>query len=327
METVKNTTQTPASQGTPATTPQTKTTGSGGAFDQTLRAFISPAAGNKVSEEELFSALVQERIKKSHGDTALGEFSTMLNNCKSRLKKADGYVPVEEATKQALIEFRDAKKLSQEETDKIYSESFAAAQLDENKEVLFDNRGGANDPTIAVATMEQALLLSRAKIESFDSGTSKADIRSVSEAATGNTASAVGTGAVVGGDAGFLFKPVSESDGKLVVLLPSRLTGLVSGVSIVGPDGQILESGRYRGVGNGGREHFRFTKPGGQYANGSKIEAKLVTGEIVRYLISNTSQRAENLSPNSGDTTQSSKSTSSSEGSSSTTSSNVNASL
>lgn len=327
MEPVQNTTQTPSTQGIPASTPKSATPPQGGEFDQTLKAFISPEQGNKVSEEELFSALVQERIKKTKGEGALGEFTTLLNNVKNRLKKADGYVPVEEATKQALIEFRDAKKLSNEETDKIYSESFAAAQLDDNKEALFDGRGGPNDPTIAVSTMEQALLLSRAKIEGFDSGTSKADIRSVSEAAAGKAGMSPGIAAATGGDAGFLFKPVSESDGKLVVLLPSRLTGLVSGVSLVGPDGQVLESGRYRGVGNEGREHFRFNKPGGQYANGSTIQAKLVTGEIVRYLISNTSQRTENLAPVAGDTTRSGTSSTSSDGGGSRTDSTTNASL
>ena len=306
MEAVKNTTQTPSTSGIPASTPTPATPATGGEFDQTLKAFIAPGTGNKVSEEELFSALVQERIKKTKGDGALGEFTTILNSCKERMKKPDGHVPVEEATKQALIEFREAKKISQEETDKIYSESFAAAQLDENKEALFDGKGGANDPTIAVASMEQALLLSRAKIESFDSGTSKADIRSVSEAAAGKAAMTSGSEMASGADAGFLFKPVSESDGKLVVLLPSRLTGLVSGVSLVSSDGQVLESGRYRGIGNGGREHFRFNKPGGQYANGLSVQAKLVTGEIVRYLISNTAQRTENITPASGDTNRSS---------------------
>ena len=322
MEAVQNTTQTTAVQGVSTPAPQSTPSKGGGEFDQTLRALIAPEQGSKVSEEELFSALVQERIKKTKGEGALSEFTTLFTNAKNRLRKADGYVPVEEATKQALIEFRDSQKLSKEETDKIYSESFAAAQLDDNKEALFDGRGGANDPTIAVSTMEQALLLSRTKIEGFDSGSSKADIRSVEEAATGKAFATPGTAAATGGDAGFLFKPVSESDGKLVVLLPSRLTGLVSGLSIVGPDGQVLESGRYRGVGNEGREHFRFNKPGGQYANGSTIQAKLVTGEIVRYLISNTSQRTENLNPVTGDTTRSgSTSTSGSTNSSESTSS------
>ncbi len=328
METVQNTTQTPSTQGIPASTPQSKPAATGGEFDQTLKAFIAPNEGNKVSEEELFSALVQERIKKTQGDGALGEFTTVLNSCKSRMRKADGYVPVEEATKQALIEFKEAKKISQEEVDKIYSESFAAAQLDENKEALFDGRGGANDPTIAVASMEQALLLSRAKIESFDSGTAKADIRSISEAATGKAVGTAGSEAVTGTDAGFLFKPTSESDGKLVVLLPARLTGLVSGLSLIGPDGQVLESGRYRGVGNGGREHFRFSKPGGQYPNGSTVQAKLVTGEIVRYLISNTSQRTENTAATGeGDATRSSTGPSSTSGTNPPSSSKTNASL
>jgi hypothetical protein len=270
-----------------------------GDFNSTLKAFLSPDQSNKVSEEELFSALVQERLKKTKGDSALSEFKTIFDSAKKRLQKPNGFIPVEDAAKEALKEFRDAKKITKEEADSIYSQAFAGAQLDQNKDALYDGRGGPNDPTIAVADMEQALLLSGALIGKFDSGTEQATARTLDEPSNAAVTSAGGGGAPTSesNGAGFLFKPVSESDGKLVVLLPPRLAGLVKSVSLVGPNGEVIETGRYTGNGNGARDHYRFSRAGGQYQDGVTVQATLATGELVRYLIKETSQRTENLQP------------------------------
>jgi hypothetical protein len=274
-------------------------TAEAGDFDATLKSLLSSDPAKKVSEEELFSGLVQERIKKTKGDEGLKEFQTLLEQSKGSHKKADGFIAHEDATKEALKAFQAAGKLTQEETDSIYSQAFAAAQLDENKEALFDDRGGPNDPTMAVAAMEQALLLSKAMIQKFDDGTEKAPSRTVSEATVGKGMH-VGGGHSEAGSSGFLFKPVSDSDGKLAVLLPSQLAGLVKAVTLVGPNGEILEKGRYTGNGNGGRDHFRFSKTGGSYPDGLSVQVTMMNDEIVRYIIGETSERNENLSSDSG---------------------------
>lgn len=295
MEAIQGSNQTTSNQGVQPSVPNTPAPSGSSEFDQTLKTLLVPDSANNVSEEELFSALVQERIGKTKGPEALKEFQQILSECKDSLKKPDGFVPFEDATKAALIKFRDSQKLSADETDTIYSESFAAAQLDSNTEVLFDNRGGGDDPTIAVASLEQALLLSRAQIEGFDAGTQKASPRSVNEETVTKAAfmgSTVG-GASGSGEAGFLFKPISDSDGKLAVLLPPRLAGLVKGVTLVGPNGEVIESGRYSGNGNGGRDHYRFSKPGGDYPDGLSVQVTLVTSEVLRYLVRETSERME----------------------------------
>lgn len=298
-------------------------TAGGGEFDTALKALLGSDPAKKVSEEDLFSAIVQERIKKTKGEDALKKFQELLTASKDKLKKGDGFVPIEDATKDALRAFRDKGMLDAKEADSIYSQSFAAAQLDENKDALFDDRGGPNDPTIAVAGMEQALLLSRALVEKFDAGSETAPERSLSESSSGKMAGGGAVGSGAGSDVGFLFKPVSESDKKLVVLLPPRLSGMVQGLTLIGPNGEVLESGRYAGNGNGGREHFRFNKPGAQYPDGLTVQAKLTNGEIVRYVIRETSQRTENVSSESGQST-SQGSTSSGSGSTSASSSNAN---
>ena len=278
------------------TTPTT-TAGSSD-FEKMLRSLVSPDKANNVSEEDLFAALVQERIKATKGEEAATQFAQYLSDAKSAVARPDGFVSMEDATKLALQKFRTDQKVTAAEADKIYSESFAAAQLDSNTDALFDNRGGANDPTIAVDTLEKALLAARVKIEEIDAGTATVKDRSVDEASWSKGQSGLTPGAT--GSAGFLYKPISARDGKMAVLLPPALSGKGATVSIVGPDGQVLETGKTSGISEGTREKFSFSKPGSGYPNGSSIQAILATGEIVTYLIKNTSARTENIDGSSG---------------------------
>jgi hypothetical protein len=295
MEAITKRETTPSNQPVAPTTPQSPQApeaGKASDFDITLRALVRPDQANKVSEEDLFSALVQERIKKLKGEETLKEFQGMLKTSQDAMRAADGSIPVEDSTKNALVDLRTTGKLTEDEANSIYSQAFSGAQLDDNENALFDSRGGKGDPTVAVATLEQALLSSRVTIEEYDKGTKTATKRSLDEASNGksaSTATATGTGT----DAGFLFKPVSDSDGKLAILLPPRLTGLAQSLRLMSPSGEVLETGRYAGNGNGGREHFRFTKPGAGYPDGLTVEVTLKGGDIARYFIEETSQRNE----------------------------------
>jgi hypothetical protein len=289
MESTANITKTSTNQEVKTQSKTPESSSQTAEFDTTLKGFLAPDAANKVSEEDLFSALVQERIKKEKGAGALKEFQGLLKTSKDALRKPDGFTPVEDATNDALKKFQAAGKISLEEANTIYSQAFAGAQLDSNTEALYDNRGGKNDPTVAVATMEQALIGSRLKIGKFDAGTEKVKMRNLLEPSAGAGSAAAGGAA----GAGLLFKPVSEKDKKLVVILPQKLAGLVSSVRLMSPTGELLEAGNYSGNGNGGRDHYRFSKPGGEYPDGLTVEATLRTGEVVRYKIAETSERTE----------------------------------
>jgi hypothetical protein len=76
----------------------------------------------------------------------------------------------------------------------------------------------------------------------------------------------------------FLWKPVSEKDGKLVVLFPARLTGSIKGATIVSSEGKVLAQGRDVGFGNGGRHHFRFDRAGADYPAGARLVGQLQDG-------------------------------------------------
>lgn len=93
---------------------------------------------------------------------------------------------------------------------------------------------------------------------------------------------------------GFLWKPISDSDGKLAILLPPWLTTNAIGCRILSPDGsRVLASGRYSGVGNGDRQHFRFNSPGASFPNGSIVEIQLRNGTTMQIKIGETGARLE----------------------------------
>lgn len=296
-----------------------------GGFDGFLKAVLGKEGQHNVSEEELFAALLQERVASTQGEEAAIAFNDLFEAHKSSLQQAKGFVPFEDAAKNALRDLRDQELISAEDADKVYSEAFSAAQLDGNVTALFDDRGGDNDPTIAVQVLEQALLASRVKIEQFDAGEESAEIRSLDEASNSKasslplaTASATisgpqastnfndGTrndpdvalalttpqGSVVDGANGFLFKPISDNQGTLAVLVPEALAYKVAGVLLRDSNGTVVDEGYSTGYGElGTREKFSFSKRGGDYPKNLTVELHLLDGSISRYSIPDPSQR------------------------------------
>jgi hypothetical protein len=98
---------------------------------------------------------------------------------------------------------------------------------------------------------------------------------------------------VTGASGGFLWKPASESNGDLVVLIPSQYTGSISTVFIAQPNGTVVEVGSYRGNYNGNRAHYWFSHPGSYYGSGIYVVADLEDGTTVNWYIANGGSRTE----------------------------------
>jgi hypothetical protein len=82
--------------------------------------------------------------------------------------------------------------------------------------------------------------------------------------------------------------------GRLVVLLPPSLTSVVNSVRLKSSRGDTeLDNGRYGGIGNGGRLHFRFGKSGSSYPDGTIVEVLFTDGSKLRVPIGETSARVE----------------------------------
>lgn len=86
---------------------------------------------------------------------------------------------------------------------------------------------------------------------------------------------------------GFLWKPVSESNGRLVVLIPPQYTGRIGSVFLARKTGTVIEQGAYGGVHNGGRAHYRFSSAGSSYGTAIFVVADLEGGTSVSWYVPN----------------------------------------
>ena len=293
-----------------STTPETADESS---FDSVMMKILNAAPGQEVHEEELFAGLIYERIYSLKGEEAAERYRTLLDTKKDEFRRADGRTRVEDAARDALKAYQDEGGVTLEEANKIHSEAFAGAQLDADTSALFDDVGGTpGDVTRAVAALEQALLGARVKIEEFSSGSSTADLRdllsTVSNSVTGvlatpssattaidstSSAEVLPQGQVMDGADGFLFKPISNNQGKLAVLLPAAITGQVLSVILKDSSDEVLEEGRLipDGIAETGREKYNFTRKGAEYPRDLTVEVHLANGEVRRYKIPDPSKR------------------------------------
>jgi hypothetical protein len=282
-------------------------------FSRLLTEIIGVKPNGQASEEELFAGLIKERITSMKGEDVASQYQTSFDAQKSALQLPNGYIPIEEAAITALRGLVSDGSLSSEDGDKIYSQSFRAAQLDDNHDALFDDRGGANDPSIAVEEMEIALLNASNMINQISTGELDATSLSLeTAAATGGTASTTSTGltgelesdlvdgavfrpngTVIDGGNGFLFKPVSDNDGTLAILLRESMVGAVQKVVLKDQSGAVLEEGTVRreGISETGREKYSFSKRGEQYPSDLTVEVTMNNGSIIQYVIPDPAQR------------------------------------
>ena len=286
-------------------------------FSEFMRTALGGVGKAQVSEEELFAAIVDQRLNAENP-----EASTFFREQKAALMtsmaKPDGYVSHEDVAVQALRATVAANKIDMATAEEINGQAFQAAQLDTTLDSLYDDRGGGDDPTIAVAEMDSALGISRTMIEAFDAGTQTAVSRSldtpinVKPAAPGGAAGAGGSSSGVTGSGGpvptgaqpasdggegFLWKPESDSNGKLVVLLPSEFANAVDRVEIhsdLPPTSATkLAEGKFSSIGNGDRPHYRFDKEGGEYGDNVHVVVFNSDGTTTTYDIDNGSERID----------------------------------
>jgi len=277
-------------------------------FSSFIQKALGKSAGTQVNEEELFAALIEQKLSEV-GDEAAEFYRAEKEKLMVSMARADGYVNVEDVAKAALKKTVTDGKVDLAIAEKINGEAFAGAQLDDNLEMLYDSRGSGDDPTIAVSDMEAALLSMRVTIEKIESGEMSVAARSLdipSNSVPGGTTPVSGTPAdpasapsgaqQLDGAEGFLWKPESESDGKLVVLLPTTLKGLIERVEVHSElpptDTSKLGSGRFTGdTHNGGRPHYRFEKEGGEYGDNVELVVYKTDGSTATWSISDGAAR------------------------------------
>ena len=264
--------------------------------EQTVEEYLSSkfAGRSEVNEEEVYQALVAYKLEGLSPEVG-ALYAAKLNEMTPRHTKSNGYVAIEDLTNATIDALVSAGGISAEDAAALKADAFKNAQLDLNPSALWDSIGGGEDKTIAVASVTKAVELVRGN-SSGDRGGDVAIQGVISSAPTADSlataeADAMNAGALSSNDGkgGFLWKPVSDSNGRLVILLPRQMNGFIQSVEIhssVPPSAAtMIAEGRYASIGNGGRCHFRFPKPGAAYGNNIHVVVRGTDGTYVSYHI------------------------------------------
>jgi hypothetical protein len=253
----------------------------------------------KINEEQLFAALIEERLTTLKGAENAKAYHQLFTSYQESMVYAKGSPKTEEAARAALSDLVTKGTLTTEEAEKIHAQAFRAAQIDGNSKSLYDSFGD----TMAVTMVNLALASSKKMMAQFDSGEVQAGRLSLNyqqekgpaEIISGEpltTPPATTPTAFVGGD-GFLFKPISESNGNLVILLPAAMKQKIASVTLTDSTGQLLETGDLFGTFNDGRPIFHFNKPGSNYPTNITVTVTMLDGTKREYHIPEPSQRYE----------------------------------
>jgi hypothetical protein len=282
-------------------------------FESLIKKFLPGSDDSEVSEEELFAASIGERLYNLKGESTLKQYEEYIASNKIASTTASGHVQVEQAAIDSLKQLVAEGSLSAEEGDSIYSESFSAAQLDSDTTALFDGKGDNNDPSIAVAKISEAMVKLKAFMEGDD--TTRANITGMSLSSASQTGfagqtaastfAALNSGAIsdlgtvdpngtyVDGSEGFLFKPVTNNEGRLAVLFAQSWTNNLASVRLLDQNGNLVEEGvrKPEGISETGREKFTFSKTGSSYPQNLSVEVLFKNGDMKMFNIPDPSKR------------------------------------
>lgn len=262
----------------------------------------------KLNEEELFAGLIEQRLSEVNAEAATAYGAAKADLAVS-MARPNGNVPWEVVAKAALKKIVADGKIEESAAEVVHAEAFRAAQLDEQLDAVYDGISGLNDPTAAVASMEDALLKARAVLDQLEKGELTVEPLSLDTpsnvwplgsrvsggAAETSSAKPATQGSVsVDGTGGFIWKPVSHADGKLGFFLPEKYAGRIAKVeihsSLPPSDSTLLERPVWSSEKNGW-PRYRFSKPGAEYPKNLYVVAFLKDGETQTWKIEDPSVR------------------------------------
>lgn len=287
----------------PTSTTSTADAASSSEFDALLADSLGLAGDTQVNEEELFAAIIGQKLSEE-SEEANVFYQDKIKEFSVSMARSDGYIPLEDVAKEALKATVDAGMVAEDKAEMINATAFAAAQLDEDKDCLFDGRG----ETCALGSMEEAMFKVQAVLDQIEAGTLVLEARSLDIPSNvgftpGHLVDAEGETAKVEGavESKEASKESSEkqvrftwkeeaNDGNLAILLPTRLNGSVDSVSIW-KDGELVEEGSYDRQTGDKRAIFRFDEPGAAYGEDLDVKVEKDDGETLVYHIDNGAER------------------------------------
>jgi hypothetical protein len=262
-----------------------------GSFQATLNEMLSPDSKGQVNEEQLFAALIKERLTSMKGTEAAQEFETRYQAQQKELQRPDGYISLEDSARGALESMSDDKILTLEEAETIHGQAFQAAQFDENKNALYDSLG----TTMAVTMVEMAIQSAESAITQFDEGTTSADRLAFDMEDMAVQSMPPQPGSVSPADGtysdGLIWKPTSDTNGDVAIILEPDLKDKIDSVTLRDSNGNILEEKSVVRVDDRGRSILFFNQPGHEYPEDMTVQVSLKDGDAIQYLVANPSNR------------------------------------
>lgn len=117
-------------------------------FGRTLKDLFGKTANpGEVNEEELFAAAAQQLIKNRLGTQSAEDFKSAFRLNMIDKPKTERFSSPERAAKETLKFFVKATLLTKDEARSIRSMAFEVAQLDDNKEKVWDSWGDSRAVT------------------------------------------------------------------------------------------------------------------------------------------------------------------------------------
>lgn len=259
-----------------------------------------PSTKKGVSEQDVFASLAHSKLSAKGPDAAKRFESEFEKNMERFTGEKDQVFLATDKTLSNLL--RDGV-INQSEYQAIKSEAFGKAQLDGDRNTLGSEpvmSSKTGNPLSFEELMAWLTANPDATPEEMSSFLASQKPAGGKVDAAGAAQGAGKTGASgASGDFGppsntFLWKPASDKNGKLAILLPANMAGQASSVKVLSPDGRTtLATGSYAGVGNGSRTHFRFDKPGSAFPNGSVVQITMKDGSTQNIQVANTAARLE----------------------------------
>jgi len=147
-------------------------------FGKTLESLLgNKYKSTKVSEEELYAALIVHQIKQKYGERDANDWKTlfkfsMTDKPKGEFKEASA----ERAANDVMDEFfgKNSIIIPEAEAKKIKDTAFRLAQLDSRTDKLWDKYGGDPENTIAVTSFARAQRLVQERLDAEANTTSGA---------------------------------------------------------------------------------------------------------------------------------------------------------
>lgn len=138
-------------------------------FGKTLESLLgNKYRSSKVSEEELYAALIVHQIKQKYGDRDAGDWKTLFNFAMTdKPKNERREASAERAANVVMDNFfgKDSIIIPEAEAKKIKETAFRLAQLDDNKDQLWDKYGGDRDNTVATTSFARAQHLMQKRLD------------------------------------------------------------------------------------------------------------------------------------------------------------------